>query len=96
MVKCSVFLSVLWECVCTCALVTAGGRGGRGLRVNKSNTVSVEVFFLCQCKLNILKFKKDMYYSLLCFMVHKKRGKSSFLTFQMLISMASGDTRSIL
>lgn len=39
----------------TCALVTAGGRGGRGLHVNKSNTVSVELFFLCQCKLNILK-----------------------------------------
>lgn len=39
----------------SCALVTAGGGGGRGLLVNKSNTVSVEVFLLCQCKLNIPK-----------------------------------------
>lgn len=32
------------------------GKGGRGLLVNKSNTVNVEVFiFLCQCKLSILK-----------------------------------------
>lgn len=36
----------------SCTLVPAGG--GRGLHVNKSNTVSVEVFLLCQCKLNIL------------------------------------------
>lgn len=51
--------------VCLCVhvhlyLLRAGvvkGEGGRGgLYVNKSNTVSVEVFiFLCQCKLNILK-----------------------------------------
>lgn len=30
MVKRSVFLSVMWECVCTCALVTAGGGVGGG------------------------------------------------------------------
>lgn len=84
--------------MCTCALVTAGGGGGRGLCVNKSNTVSVEVFFLCQCKLNILKFKKKHVLFSIVFHGTLKKEEKVVLSYisNAYISMASGDTRSIL
>lgn len=59
----------------SCALVPAGGKGGRGLRVNKSNTVSVEVFLLCQCKLKIIKLKKHVLFSIVFHGTFKKRKK---------------------
>lgn len=82
----------------SCALVTAGGGGGRGLRVNKSNTVSVEVFLLCQCKFKYSKIKKNVLFSIVFHGTFKKKEKKVVLSYisNAYISMASGDTRSIL